>query len=107
MGPNFAILPMVTKYLPISPRFTRYEYLSRWKFGSLTARQSMVAFLLTHVHTLSATEEKHKFWLDKNQTNDFRTRRCGGHLLDHSGDEGITRTESNEGRIKSQRVEDN
>ena len=53
----------------------------------------MAAFLLTHVHTLSVTEErkkKHKLWLDKNRNHDFRTGRCAGHLLDHSGDEGIS-----------------
>ena len=36
------ILPMVTKSLPISPRFTPYDFLSRCKFSTLTTRQPMV-----------------------------------------------------------------
>ena len=38
------ILPMVTKDLPISPRFTPYNFLSRCKFSTLTTRQPMVEF---------------------------------------------------------------
>ena len=40
------ILPVVTKDLPISPRFTPYEFLSRCKFSTLTTRQPMVEFYL-------------------------------------------------------------
>ena len=36
------ILPVVTKDLPISPRFTPYNFLSRCKFSTLTTRQPMV-----------------------------------------------------------------
>ena len=36
------ILPVVTKDLPISPRFTPYNFLSRYKFSTLTTRQPMV-----------------------------------------------------------------
>ena len=35
-------LPVVTKDLPISPRFTPYNFLSRCKFSTLTSRQPMV-----------------------------------------------------------------
>ena len=38
------ILPVVTKDLPISPRFTPYNFSSRCKFGTLTTRQPMVEF---------------------------------------------------------------
>ena len=38
------ILPVVTKDLPISPRFTPYNFLSRCKFSTLTTRQQMVEF---------------------------------------------------------------
>ena len=48
---------------------------------------STIGCIFTHVLTLSATEEKHKLWFDKNRTYDFRTSRCAGHLLDHSGDD--------------------
>ena len=40
------ILPVVTKDLPISPRFTPYVFLSRCKFSTLTTRQPMVEFYL-------------------------------------------------------------
>ena len=40
------ILPVVTKDLPISPRFTPYNFLSRCKFSTLTTRQPMVEFYL-------------------------------------------------------------
>ena len=38
------ILPVVTKDLPISPRFTPYVFLSRCKFSNLTTRQPMGEF---------------------------------------------------------------
>ena len=40
------ILPVVTKDLPISSRFTPYDILSRSKFSTLTTRQPMVEFYL-------------------------------------------------------------
>ena len=40
------ILPVVTKDLPISPRFTPYDFLSRCKFSTLKTRQLMVEFYL-------------------------------------------------------------
>ena len=40
------ILPVVTKDLPISPRFTPYNFSSRCKFSTLTTRQPMVEFNL-------------------------------------------------------------
>ena len=39
---NVAILPMVTKDLPISPRFLPYDFLSPCKFSTLTTRQPVV-----------------------------------------------------------------
>ena len=80
-------LPVVTKDLPISPRFTPYDFLSRRKFSNLTPRQSMVEFLLTHAPTLLSVTEEYKSYFGKNRTHDFRTSRCAGYLLDHSGDE--------------------
>ena len=38
------ILPVVTKDLPISPRFTPSDFLSRCKSSTLTTRQPMVEF---------------------------------------------------------------
>ena len=40
------ILPVVTKDLPISPRFTPYDFFSRCKFSTLTTRQPLVEFYL-------------------------------------------------------------
>ena len=40
------ILPVVTKDLSISPRFTPYDFLSWRKFSTLTSRQPMVEFSL-------------------------------------------------------------
>ena len=77
------ILPVVTKDLPISPRFTPYNFLSRCKFSTLTTRQLMVELYL-----LTFPRIKHKSYFGKNRTHDFRTSRCAGYLLDHSGDEG-------------------
>ena len=52
------ILSVVTKDLPISPRFPPYNFVWRCKFSTLTSRQAMVEFLLTHVPTLSITKER-------------------------------------------------
>ena len=38
------ILPVVTKDLPISPRFTPNNFLSRCKFSTITTRQPMVDY---------------------------------------------------------------
>ena len=42
MGLNVAILPVVTKDLPISPRFTPNAFLSRCMLSTLTTRRPMV-----------------------------------------------------------------
>ena len=42
------ILPVVTEDLPISPRFTPYNFLSLCKFINLTTRQPMVEFNSKH-----------------------------------------------------------
>ena len=72
------ILPVVTKYLHISPRFTPYDVSSRCKFSNLTTR--------THVPALFVTKEEHKSYFGKNRTHAFRTSRCARYLQDHSGD---------------------
>ena len=84
-----AILPVVTKDLPISPRFTPYNFLSRCKFSTLTTRQPMVEFYLLTFPRFPLRKKKHKSYFGKNRTHDFRTSRCAGYLLDHSGDEGV------------------
>ena len=81
------ILPVVTKDLPISPRFTPYNFLSRCKFSTLTTRQPMVEFYLLTFPRFPLRKKEHKSYFGKNRTHDFRTinSRCAAHLLDHSG----------------------
>ena len=80
------ILPVVTKDLPISPRFTPHNFLSRCKFSTLTTRQPMVEFYLLTFPRFPLRKKEHKSYFGKNRTHDFRTSRCAGYLLDHSGD---------------------
>ena len=83
------ILPVVTKDLPISPRFTPYIFLSRCKFSTLTTRQPMVEFYLLTFPRFPLREKEHKSYFGENRTHDFRTSRCADYLLDHSGDDSI------------------
>ena len=80
------ILPVVTKDLPISTRFTPYNFLSRCKFSTLTTRQPMVEFYLLTFPRFPLRKKEHKSYFGKNRTHDFRTSRCADYLLDHSGD---------------------
>ena len=81
------ILPVVTKDLPISPRFTPYNFLSRCKFSTLKTRQPMVEFYLLTFPRFPLRKKEHRSYFGKNRTHDFRTSRCAAYLLDHSGDE--------------------
>ena len=81
------ILPVVTKDLPISPRFTPYDFLLRCKFSTLTTLQPMVEFYLFTFPRFPLRMKEQKSHFGKNRTHDFRTTsRCAGYLLDHSGD---------------------
>ena len=80
------VLPVVTKDLPISPRFTPYNVLSRCKFSTLTTRQPMVGFYLLTFSRFPLRKKEHKSYFGKNRTHYFRTSRCAGYLLDPSGD---------------------
>ena len=81
----FLFLPVVTKDLPVSPRFTPYNILSRCKFSALTTRQPMVEFYLLTFPRFPLRKKEHKSYFGKNRTHDFRTSRCADYLLDHSG----------------------
>ena len=85
------ILPVVTKDLPISPRFTPYNILSRCKFSTLTTRQPMAEFYLLTFPRFPLRKKEHKSYFGENRTHDFRTSRCAGYLLDHSGDAARTK----------------
>ena len=80
------ILPVVTKDLPIFSRFTPYNFLSRCKFSTLTTRQPMAEFYLLTFPRFPLRKKEHKSYFGKNRNHDFRTSRCAGYLLDHSGD---------------------
>ena len=54
------ILPVVTKDLPISPRFTPYDFLSRCKFSTLTTRQPMIEFYLVTFPCFPLRKKEHK-----------------------------------------------
>ena len=81
------ILPVVTKDLPIAPRFTPYDFLSRCKFSTLTTREPIVEFYLLTFPRFPLRRKEHKSYFGKNRTHDFHTSRCAGYLLDHSGDD--------------------
>ena len=76
------ILTAVTKDLPTSPRFTPYDFLSRCKFSNFTYLHTFPRFPLR--------KKEQESYFCKNRTHDFRTSRCAGYLLDHSGDELTT-----------------
>ena len=61
--------------------------LSRCKFSTLTTRQPMVEFYLLAFPRFPLRKKEHKSYKGKNRTHDFRTSRCAGYPLDHSGDE--------------------
>ena len=49
----------------------------------------MVEFYLLTFPRFPLRKKEHKSYFGKNRTHDFRTSRCAGYLLDHSGDEGV------------------
>ena len=93
MGPNVAFLLVVTKDLPISPRITPPDFLSRCKF---TTRQSMVDFyLITHVLSLSATEERTQILVVRIELTTSALIIAGVQVTyyyrDHSGNGGLNK----------------
>ena len=90
MDLTITILHVVTKDLPISLRFTPYDFLLRCKFSTLTNRQPMVEFYLLTFPRFPLRKKEHKSYFGQNRTHDFRTTsKCADYLLDHSGDEGF------------------
>ena len=71
------ILPVDTKDLPISPRFTPYIFLSRCKFRTLTTRQPMGGFYLLTFPRFPLRKKEHKSYFGESRTHNFRTTsRC-------------------------------
>ena len=83
------ILPVVTKDLPISPRFTPYIFFYRDASSVLLQLVNQwLNFTYSRSHAFPFRKKEHKTYFGKNRTHDFRTSRCADYLLDHSGDEG-------------------
>ena len=80
------ILPVVTKDLPISPRFTPYIFFiaMQVQHSYNSSTNVMVEFYLLTFPRFPLRKKEHKSYFGKNRTHDFRTSRCAGHLLDHS-----------------------
>ena len=77
------ILPVVTKDLPISPRFTPYNFLSRCKFSTLTTRQPMVEFYSLTFPRFPLRKKEHKptlvrIELTTSALASVQSRRAGG-----------------------------
>ena len=82
------ILPVVTKDLPISPRFMPYNFFYRDASSALL--QLVNQWLnFTYSRRFPLRKKEHKSYFGKNRTHDFRTSRCAAYLLDHSGDERL------------------
>ena len=79
------ILPVVTKGLPISSRFTPYNFLSPCKFSTLTNRQPMAEYYLLTFPRFPLRKQEHNSYFGKDRTHDFCTSRCAGFLLDSLG----------------------
>ena len=88
------ILSVVTKDLPISPRSTPYDFLSRCKFSILITRQPIVEFYSLAFPRFPLRKKEQKSYFGKNRTHDFRTSRCAGYLIDYSGDELLARSDT-------------
>ena len=82
------ILTVVTKDLPISPRFTPYIFFIEMKVQHFYNSSTKVEFYLLTFPRFPLRKEEHKSYFGKNRTHDFHTSRCADYLLDHSGDEG-------------------
>ena len=84
------ILPVVSlRIFPSLPGPRLTIFLSRCKFSTPTVRQPMVEFYLLTFPRFPLRKKEHKSYFGKNRTHDFRTSRCAGYLLDHSGDERL------------------
>ena len=78
-------LSVVITNLFISPRFSPCEFLSRYKFSTLTTRQPIIDFYLLTCSRFPLRMQEKKSCFDKNRTHDFRTTsRCarGQYIFD-------------------------
>ena len=91
--PSCLWLPRIFPSLPGS-RLTIF-----YRGASSTTRQPMVEFYFnSRSHHFRYGRQNKNPTFDENRTHDFRTKRCAGYLLDHSGDEsevGVIRFQGN------------
>ena len=66
----------------------------------------MVEFYLLTFPRFPLRKKEHKSYFGKNRTHDFRTSRCAGYLLDHSGDKIVRREPGRDGKILSDHRQD-
>ena len=84
------ILPVVTKDLPISPRFTPYIFFYRDASSALLQLVNQwLNFYLLAFPRFPSRKKEHKSYKGKNRTHDFRASRYAGYPLDHLGDDCI------------------
>ena len=67
------------KDLPLSPRFTPNDFLSRCKFSNVTTRDPMVEFYLLAFPCFPLRKKEHKSYFGNNRTYNFCTSRCVGY----------------------------
>ena len=82
------------RIFPSLPGSRLIYFLSRCKLSTLTTRQPMVEFSLPTFPRFPLRKKEHKSYFGKNRTHDFRTSRCAAYLLDHSGDDFLSRCKS-------------
>ena len=80
------ILPVVTKDLPISPRFTPYDFFiaMQVQHSYNSSTNEWLNFYLLTFPRFPLRKKEHKSYFGKNRTRDFRASRCAGYLPDHS-----------------------
>ena len=82
------ILPVVTKDLAHLSPVHALQFFIAMQVQHSTTRRPMVEFYLLTFPRFPSRKKEHKSYFGKNRTHDFRTSKCAGYLLDHSGDEG-------------------
>ena len=89
---NVALLPVVTKDPPVSPRFSPYDFLYRVASATLLQLVSQwldFTYSRSHAFRYYAEERIHILVFTRNRLTVSALAGVRAYLLDHSGDEGI------------------
>ena len=81
------ILPVVTKDLPISPRFTPYDFYRDACLAILQLVNQWLNFTSSRSHAFRYGRKNIEPTLVRIDLTTSALSRCAGYLLDHSGDE--------------------